>query len=274
MALPFDNLKPILIEIALAAGLAIEKCVKQGYNTFSKADSSMLTDADMAANDIIVSRLKTLFPNAVIISEESEEYCGAGLVSGDWFLIDPLDGTRGFTKGSKEYTVNIAFIRNSAPVAGVVFAPALGELYYGDIESGATFAKVENDKITDEKPIVAQSQSQPARLLVSLHHLDPQTQYFVAKFECPKVTQMNSSIKLCKIAAGDGDIYPRFGPTSQWDTAAGQAVLEAAGGKVLQFNGEILRYGNTDRNGNLMLNPNFVACGAFVPEFLPFSVDE
>lgn len=264
------NLKSDLIEIALAAGRKIQEIVAEGFSTTHKADSSTLTDADMAANELIIRRLQAAYPEVLVVSEEGKQYCGAGLETGDWFIVDPLDGTRGFANGSKEYTVNIALIRNGIAVAGVIFAPALGELYYGEIENGAIFVKVAGGIIGDEIAITAQKLQSPVHLLVSRHHLGGRTKEFVHKFESPKITQMNSSIKLCKIAAGVGDIYPRFGPTSQWDIAAGQAILEAAGGKVLQMNGAAFSYGKVDENGTLLINPDFVACGDFRPSFLPF----
>ncbi|KAF0115684.1 MAG: 3'(2') 5'-bisphosphate nucleotidase [Hyphomonadaceae bacterium] len=265
-----SDLKPNLIKIALAAGFLIQEIAKQGFATTHKADSSTLTDADLATNELIIGRLQSIYPDILVVSEEGNQYRGEGLETGDWFIIDPLDGTRGFAKGSKEYTVNIALIRNGIAIAGVIFAPDSGELYYGDNETGAVFFEVKSKKLEPEVPIAAQKLREPALLLVSRHHLDAKTKDFTHKFENPKITQMNSSIKLCKIAAGEGDIYPRFGPTSQWDIAAGQAILEAAGGRVLQMDGTSLKYGRVDENGLLRLNPNFVACGNFIPAFLPF----
>lgn len=266
-----SNLKANLIEIALAAGQRIQEIAKQGFATFHKADSSTLTDADLAANELIIGKLRSIYAGVLIVTEEGKQYRGESLESGDWFVIDPLDGTRGFAQGSKEYTVNIALIRNGVAVAGVIYAPELSELYYGDKETGAVFFEVAGGVLGREKPIAAQNLHEPAHLLVSRHHLDGKTKNFTDKFQNPKITQMNSSIKLCKIAAGEGDIYPRFGPTSQWDIASGQAILEAAGGKILQMDGMPLTYGKVDENGLLRLNPNFVACGNFAPSFLPFA---
>ena len=259
------KIKEVFCNLAIKAGKAIEDIRATNYQTQTKSDFSPVTEADFAANKIICDGLSQSFPEIPIVSEEGAQNFAQNLETGYFFLIDPLDGTRDFIDNGIEYTVNIALIHNALPIAGVVYAPASGLFYYGDIESGAVFANIENWEIGETHPIKAQKANAPMRIMVSRKHLDTKTRDFALSISGAITLPLGSSLKLCKIACGEGDLYPRFGPTSQWDIGAGQAVLMAAGGKILVETGDFLKYGEKNADGTLKLNPNFIACGDFDP---------
>lgn len=241
-----------LVAIAEAAGREIMTVYAEDFTAWSKDDSSPLTEADLRADRVIREGLERHFPGVFILSEESSS---AGDAPADeFFLVDPLDGTREFLKRNDEFTVNIALVQRGAVVACVVLAPALGELYYGAREVGA-WARDANG----ERPLRVVAPQTPLRVMGSRSHggeaLDA---WLAALSQAHDFVAAGSSLKFCRIADGRADIYPRFGPTSQWDTAAAQGVLELAGGAVTDLAGVPLRYG-PDRP---MLNPNFVAFGS------------
>jgi len=218
-----------------------------------KADGSPLTEADLAAHGAILAGLAAACPEFPVISEE-DAGCAEAPPGGAFILVDPLDGTREFLSGNGEFTVNIALIEAGAPVAGVVLAPALGRLWWGAVGEGAGLRATDGTA----RPIAARRA--PAEGLVAVasrSHRDAETEAFLAGQHVAGLRSVGSSLKFCLVAEGEADLYPRFGPTMEWDTAAGQAVLAAAGGRVVTPAGAPFRYGKPGlRNGP------FVAWGA------------
>lgn len=242
----------ILCQIARQAGQEIMDVYSVGGESWLKEDDSPLTEADLRADKVIRSGLERHFPNVFILSEESGSAAGCAVES--FFLVDPLDGTKEFLKRNGEFTVNIALIHNAAPVAGVVFAPALGELFVAAVGFGAR--KI--DRHGETSLMRGQGSAQtPLRVIGSRSHGGEKLASWLDQLPCPHAfVAAGSSLKFCRIADGLADIYPRFGPTSQWDTAAAQCILEISGGLVTDLAGSPLRYG-LDRP---ILNPEFVAC--------------
>ncbi len=247
-----------VIDIAKDAGAAIMQVYGTDFDVENKSDNSPLTQADMAAHNVITSALKQLTPDIPILSEESETIDAGERNSWQlYWLIDPLDGTREFVKRNGEFTVNIALIDQHSSVMGVVYAPATDLLYFASLGNGA-FKQVKDHAATSihtrpfnmEKLIIAGSRS----------HSDHNLQRFinnihVATGAIPELISMGSSLKICLVAQGAADVYPRLGPTSEWDTAAAHCVLKEAGGDIVDEAGKELRY-NTKQS---LLNPNFFA---------------
>ena len=242
-----------LCRIAEVAGQEIMAVYREGGETWQKDDQSPLTEADLRADRVIRAGLEQHFPGVFILSEES---VSAGPRDAErFFLVDPLDGTKEFLKRNGEFTVNIALIENGEPVAGVVLAPALDELFYAARGLGAW----KRDS-TGLRPIATahRSPTDPLCVMGSRSHGADKLNAWLTTLKTEHTfVAAGSSLKFCRIAEGQADIYPRFGPTSQWDTAAAQAVLEVAGGVVTDLQGTLLRYG-LDRP---VLNPEFVAVG-------------
>lgn len=221
-----------------------------------KVDGSPLTEADLASHDTIVAGLEQLTPGLPILSEESAEV--AYQVRQHWqrfWLIDPLDGTKEFIKRNGEFTVNVALIENGRPVLGVVHAPALGLSYFAEQGSGAFKQLGEN---TPTAISVALHQPQEKiRMVGSRSHSDPRQDNLVAHLGGGEFQSMGSSLKLCLVAEGSAHLYPRLGPTMEWDTAAAHSVVLEAGGVVCTGSGEKLRYNKMDLH-----NPPFVVLAA------------
>lgn len=246
-----------LCDIAEAAGLEIMNVYRDGGETWHKDDQSPLTEADLRADRVIRQGLEQHFPGVFILSEESvsADPNEAARTTDRFFLVDPLDGTKEFLKRNGEFTVNVALVEDGEPVAGVVLAPALDELFYAARGLGAW----KRDS-TGLRPIATahRSPTDPLRVMGSRSHGADKLNAWLATLKNEHTfVAAGSSLKFCRIAEGQADLYPRFGPTSQWDTAAAQAVLEVAGGVVADWQGEPLRYG-LDRP---VLNPEFVAVG-------------
>jgi len=242
------------IAIARRAGAAIMEIYAQDFDVASKSDDSPLTAADMASHRIICDGLAALTPEVPILSEESAttDWATRGAWKRYW-LVDPLDGTREFVKKNGEFTVNIALIEDGDAVLGVVYAPALDYLVHGEKGVGAFLRDGERDvELTTQRPA-----PNPLRVAASRSHLDARTAAALEKMGPTERIGMGSSLKFCRIAEARIDVYPRFGPTSEWDTAAAQCVLEAAGGVVLTLDGQPLRYNTKDS----VLNPDFIALG-------------
>lgn len=222
------------------------------FAAWKKADESPLTEADLRADAAIRQRLEEEFPRMFILSEESRSAAVPSDHGGAFFLVDPLDGTKEFLKRNDEFTVNIALIQHGEPVAGVVLAPALGELYYAARGLGAWKRSGAGEAV----PLRVAKSGGPLRVIGSRSHGGEALSRWLSLLQREHTfLAAGSSLKLCRIAEGLADVYPRMGPTSQWDTAAGQAVLEVAGGAVLTADGKPLRYG-LDRP---ILNPDFIA---------------
>ena len=256
------TLLPQLMQIAEEAGRVILDIYEQGplAQVNYKQDSSPLTAADMASHRLILSSLERLTPQIPVLSEESSpgEISGRQQWSRYW-LIDPLDGTKEFIKRNGEFTVNIALIENHQPSLGVVYAPALKTVYAGCSRTAYAVKQRQGDKPKAIKTRL-QTPFRPLALVVSRSHRDPRIDDFTERLRrhLPvSETPMGSSLKLCLIAEGMADLHLRLGPTSEWDTAAAQAVLEAAGGQVLDLEGNPLSY----NRGSGLINPDFVALG-------------
>ncbi|MGD9785094.1 MAG: 3'(2'),5'-bisphosphate nucleotidase CysQ [Hyphomicrobiaceae bacterium] len=257
-------------ELELAAMLAGEEIVRVkqrvGTTATTKADGSPVSAADEAAEVLILERLERLFPDIPIVAEER---VAAGripslddLAEGRFFLVDPLDGTREFVAGRTEYTVNIALIERGTPVAGVVVVPEEWQLFSA-VSDHSEVASFTAGAAVDERQRLRVRVAGPSPLaLVSRSHLTPETNTWLARRRITQTTDAGSSLKFCRIAAGQADVYPRLGPTSQWDTAAGDAVLRGAGGKTTTLDGAPLAYVPRDGSAKArFLNPNFVASG-------------
>lgn len=244
--------------IALDAGAAtlrhFDECGYEGAET--KGDGSPVTQADRDAERIIETALAELLPDIPMIGEEAVDVGKKPDLSGHEFfwLVDPLDGTREFISGSGEYTVNIALIRGGEPWLGVVFAPVSGELYAGGPGGAVRWL----EETGHEKPIHTRKAPKEGLTVVASrrHGSGERLERFLENYKINKLVKRGSSLKICAIAAGRADIYPRMGPTCEWDTAAGHAVLRAAGGEIVDFSGRPLRYGGADGR---FLNPEFCA---------------
>lgn len=240
-----------LIRIARKAGLAIMDVYAVDKAAWQKEDGSPLTTADLRADEIIRSELEKLCPETFIFSEESVSKSGTSDEA--FFLVDPLDGTKEFLKKNGEFSVNIALVVGGSLSASVVDVPALGETFFAAKGRGAW--RLSGDRRTRLSCV-----SRPAvlRVIGSRSHADERLQRWLSSLDIPfQIDSAGSSLKFCRIAEGRADVYPRFGPTSQWDTAAAQLVLEEAGGCVVEFSGTRLGYG-LDRP---ILNPAFIASG-------------
>ena len=244
-----------LLDIARAAGQAILEVYHQDFAVQHKDDSSPLTAADLASHRIIVERLQQMEPGIPILSEEGADTPFS--TRSQWqryWLIDPLDGTREFVKRNGEFTVNIALIEDGRPVAGVVHVPVTGVSYIGRINEGAW--KLEADDGVPRIRVHDRRQKK-ARVAGSRSHAGGSLLRFLDRLGTHEIVSMGSSLKLCLVAEGVADIYPRLGPTSEWDTAAAQAVVEAAGGLVTDIQLNPLRYNTKDS----LLNPHFLVFG-------------
>ncbi len=244
-----------LEELAARAGAAILDDKARTSSVEFKADESPLTSADLASHRTIMAGLKEIDPETPVLSEESKALPFEERRSwSKYYLVDPLDGTKEFIKGKKEYTVNIALIVDGAPVCGVVYVPELKETYSGAMGLGA-FKKLDGESRTSIS--VAQTCRSAPRVVGSSSHASPVMKVFLELIGAHEIMQFGSSLKICQISDGTADFYPRFGPTSEWDTAAGHAVVLAAGGKVVTIDGEPLTYNQKDS----LLNPFFYVQG-------------
>ncbi|WP_271274282.1 3'(2'),5'-bisphosphate nucleotidase CysQ [Aliamphritea hakodatensis] len=245
-----------VIALAKKAGDAIMEIYQRDFVIYDKQDESPLTEADLASHNCIVAGLKALTPEIPVLSEESVNEEHQDRISWKtYWLIDPLDGTKEFVKKNGEFTVNIALIDNGRAVFGVVYAPALNVTYWGDVKGAY---KEEAGKVTPIEVSPVPAEGQVWRVVGSRSHQSDAFKSFVKGLPKTEVVSMGSSLKLCLVAEGKADLYPRLGLTSEWDTAAAHAVVEAAGGKVLQYPGlDPLLY-NT--RPDTLLNPFFIVC--------------
>lgn len=223
----------------------------QGLPVALKDDDSPLTQADQAAHQVIAQELRTLDPAIAVVSEEDPASHALRSPQGTFWLVDPLDGTKEFVAGSDEFTVNIALVRDGISVMGVVCAPALGELYAGVIGQGAF--RIRKSLKSPVHASASLAAGEAVRVLASKRHMNEATRGFIERLGEHRLIQAGSSLKFCRIAEGAADVYPRMGPTCEWDTAAAQAVVEAAGGHVTRLDGTRLTYGKPS-----VLNPDFV----------------
>jgi 3'(2'), 5'-bisphosphate nucleotidase len=253
-----------LAQLTRQAGSATLTFWRKNPEVDHKADNSPVTAADMAAHDTLLAGLQKLTPDIPIISEEAAE--NPLQQRSEWtrfWLLDPLDGTREFIDGSDEYTVNLALIENNQVRFGLVGVPARDTLYWGGHGLGAWRQQARQPAT----PLHTRPPANPVSVVASRRHSSPEQEAMLEKLaqrhELERVS-VGSSLKFCLLAEGAADIYPRLAPTSQWDTAAAQAVLEGAGGQVLKLNGQRFDYPARDS----WLNPHFIACGWPDPAWL------
>ena len=246
------DLADALMPTVARAGTAIMRIYDGDFAVQRKVDNSPLTLADLESQRIIIEALKHLTPDIPILSEESAQAPWAERQSWqELWVVDPLDGTREFVKRNGEFTVNIALVVDHEVVLGIVAAPAQGLLYWGAAGVGA-FSR---HRDAPQCRIHTCPPQTPLRVVGSRSHTSPETASYLARLGPHVMTGMGSSLKFCLIAEGKADLYPRFGPTSEWDTAAGQALLETAGGHVTRLGGHRLRYNCRET----VINGDFVA---------------
>ena len=233
----FDKLTIVIRRLALEAGDKIMGIYNSDdFEVKSKSDESPVTEADEAADALISAGLAEEFPDVLVVTEEQASSHSESAAS--FLIVDPLDGTKEFVKRRGEFTVNIAYVENGTPVRGVVYAPAKGRLFYTDaggntVEETGDFAK---DAVGPVRPLTVTSPDNGALMVVaSKSHRDQATDDYIAKYSVKDMTSAGSSLKFCLVAAGEADLYPRLGRTMEWDTAAADAVLRGAGGKMVRF---------------------------------------
>jgi 3'(2'), 5'-bisphosphate nucleotidase len=239
--------------VADEASEKVLRIYQSDFKVSYKEDESPITAADVASHEIIVKGLHNISRDIPILSEEGAQ--APWEERRHWrrfWLVDPIDGTKEFTQRTGEFTVNIALIEGGEPVMGVVTAPALKEAFWGIKDEGA-HKRDRNGRI--HRIRVSEPQDSK-RVVASKNHLNDETRAFIETLGAHQTVQAGSSLKFCRIAEGHADIYPRMGPTSEWDTAAANAVLLAAGGNVHTLEGQPLEYGKED-----VLNPYFIAAG-------------
>jgi 3'(2'),5'-bisphosphate nucleotidase len=265
--LPDADLIDRLLAAAIEAGALILEVRKRGHAVTRKADLSPVTEADHAAEAAILKHLAEIAPGLPVVAEEAVAAGRIPDVGREFFLVDPLDGTKEFVKGGDDFTVNIGLVRDGVPALGVVYAPATGDLYAGAIGEGAWKISVAGDRPGARTAIhVGPATKRPVRVVASKSHRTPETDAFIARYEVEKLVSAGSSLKFCLVAAGEADLYPRLGTTMQWDTAAGDAVVRAAGGKVVTLDGKPLPYGPSGAEGAAAFqNPWFVVSGGIAP---------
>jgi 3'(2'), 5'-bisphosphate nucleotidase len=244
-----------VVRLAQRAGDAILSVYGEQFEVTHKTDQSPLTEADLRSHDILIQGLRALTPDVPVLSEEDSDI--AFEQRRQWkryWLIDPLDGTKEFVSRNGEFTVNVALIDDHVPVLGIVHVPVTGTTYTGQAGVGA-FKQVNGEQT--EQLHVRTPAATPLRIVGSRSHRGDSLDEFLPRLEPYEMVAIGSSLKFCLVAEGSADFYPRLGPTSEWDTAAAQAVVEAAGGAVITTDGERLSY-NTKPE---LLNPHFLVFG-------------
>lgn len=263
-----DSLGPGLVDelttLVSRAARAVMDVRSSSLAVRQKADASPVTAADEASEDIIIEGLRHLLPGLDIISEETAARSAPQSVGSTFALIDPLDGTREFIAGNDEFAINLAIIADGRPVFGLVSAPALNLIWRSRIGGGAERMRLApGAPLQDAQDTVeirtASSAAKRLRAVVSRSHMDERTTAWLAQQAGVDLMPCGSALKFCRVAEGAADIYPRLAPTMEWDVAAGDAVLTAAGGAVLTPGGQPLRYGQTDRG---LIIPDFIAWGS------------
>ena len=250
----YDQLTDGLCLAVREAGAKIMEIYESDFEVRTKGDESPVTAADEAAEAIILEHLAALAPDIPVVAEESVAAGNIPDISGGtYWLVDPLDGTKEFVSRNGEFTVNIGLIEDHRPVLGVVYAPVLDRLFFGSMTSGAFCENTPGDR---EKIEVRRPDEDGLVVVASRSHRDAATDDYLAQFTVKELTSAGSSLKFCLVAAGEADFYPRLGRTMEWDTAAAQGVLRAAGGSLTTLEGEEFLYGKPD-----FANGFFVAKG-------------
>jgi 3'(2'), 5'-bisphosphate nucleotidase len=251
-------------KLALAAGGAILDVYRAGPNVSYKDDSSPVTEADERAEAIILEGLGKAYPDIPVVAEEAAAAGNIPDVSGNrFFLVDPLDGTKEFINRRDDFTVNIALIENGVPVAGIVYAPARKVAYTGANGAAEKLEIADDLTVATRSKVGCRKRGETMTAVASRSHNSPETEAFLAEQGITSTTSVGSSLKFCLLAEGTADCYPRFGRTMEWDTAAGDAVLRAAGGVTLNPDGTVFLYGKTSQaTDSDFANGHFVAWGA------------
>lgn len=250
-------------DLAIAAGRKIMEVFNSSYAVEHKDDASPVTEADRLAEEVILEGLRAACPDVPCVAEEE---ASAGILPGDlgpaFFLVDPLDGTKEFIKRSGDFTVNIALIRDGVPAIGVVLAPYSRRFFSARPGVAEAIDLDANDAIVSRRRIKVRAGSSRPTIVASRSHLTPETESFIQRYKVAEIVSVGSSLKFCLLACGEADIYPRFGRTMEWDTAAGDAVLRAAGGTTETVDGKPLAYGKRKQAHDAdFANPYFIAKG-------------
>ncbi|NOZ64941.1 MAG: 3'(2'),5'-bisphosphate nucleotidase CysQ [Alphaproteobacteria bacterium] len=256
-ASPYTLFSEKLYETTLEAGRKIMEIFALDFEVNYKGDKSPVTAADEAAEKIILRDLADIAPHIPVIAEEQASAGNIPDVTDKFWLVDPLDGTKEFVKKGTDFTVNIALIEDGQPSFGIVYAPALGRMFVAKDPQTAVQMDIREGRFMGaESPITVRDVPESGIVAVaSKSHRDDQTNAFLEKLGVTNIVSAGSSLKFCLVAAGEADIYPRFGPTMEWDTGAGHAVLNAAGGTVVNPDGTPFRYQKPDfRNGFFIAN--------------------
>ncbi|TIW18836.1 MAG: 3'(2'),5'-bisphosphate nucleotidase CysQ [Mesorhizobium sp.] len=253
--------------LALEAGREVMRVFHEGCAVDSKADSSPVTEADRESEKIILAGLRAAYPDIPCVAEEE---VAAGIATPDldgaFFLIDPLDGTKEFVNRRTDFTVNIALVRHGVPEVGVVYAPCTGRFFSGRPGKAEALEVDADYRITGRRPITVRAGGTPLAVVASRSHNTPETDTFIRDLGPAEIVSIGSSLKFCLLAAAEADVYPRFGRTMEWDTAAGDAVLRAAGGMTRTLDGQPLVYGKRNQvSDSDFANPHFIASGKGAP---------
>lgn len=249
--------------LALAAGREVMRVFHAGCAVHRKSDSSPVTEADRESEKIILAGLRAAFPDIPCVAEEE---AAAGVMPGElgeaFFLVDPLDGTKEFVNRRTDFTVNIALVRHGVPEIGVVFAPCRGRFFSG-LPGRAESLEIDGEyRIVSRRPISARNAVTPLAVVASRSHNTPETEAYIRDLGAAEIVSVGSSLKFCLLANAEADLYPRFGRTMEWDTAAGDAVLRAAGGTTRTLDGKPLAYGKRNQADDAdFANPHFIASG-------------
>ena len=253
----YNKVSEIFRSLVLTSGeLIMDVYNNNKFEVLLKSDDSPVTIADKKADRVISKGLKKHFPEIPVITEEQVK--SHDLNASTFFIVDPLDGTKEFIKRRGDFTVNIALVANGEPIRGIVYAPARQRLFYTD-ENGEAVEEMAYFSVSKlgliKKIKTASSDNTALKVVASKSHRNKKTDEYISKYQCKELISAGSSLKFCLIASGEADLYPRFGPTMEWDTAAGHAVLSAAGGIVLQAkDNRPLKYGKQNYK-----NPFFIA---------------
>ena len=249
-----------LAAISIEAGNAIMTIRDRGFDKSFKSDGSPVTEADLAADTIINTALESLTPDIPRITEET--WADDGQQMPRYWCVDPLDGTKGFINGGRDFTVNIALVDGPYPSLGIIYAPALGKLWVGGADQAwmcttSPTAQVNINDFSEKTPLKARPINRTNPTIVATKaHRSPALERWISNLDAASSTAVGSSLKFCELATGHADLYPRIGPTMEWDTAAGQAILEAAGGTMIGVDGNRFAYGKEG-----CLNTPFSAMG-------------
>lgn len=255
-----DTLARLFGQIASDAGVRVMEVYESEFETRTKADYSPVSDADERAEEVILARLEQELPGVPVLAEERAAREGVGERIWDAFiLVDPVDGTKEFIQRKGDFTVNIALICCGHPVAGAVFAPARREMYIGGATAELTEGFIPGAMLGQGRKLATRAYpAEGLTAITSASHLDDRTKAFLAERKIAGQTAIGSSLKFCWVAAGKADVYPRWGPTMEWDTAAGHAVLNGAGGTMTRPDGSPFVYG---KGAEGFRNGPFIAWG-------------